>query len=361
LTTTLSSFTQGRDNNFNLLRFVAASLVLISHSYVLASGDEHSEPLREQLGVTWGSIAVDVFFVTSGFLIARSYVMRKSLLIFFWSRFLRIFPALIIAVFFSSFVVGLIFTELPFRDYFGSFQLYKYVLKNCVVFIGAEYDLPGVFLETPYPRAVNGSLWTLPNEVRLYALLVLVLSILKYLQIKISFLKIPVMLFLIVLAVLTMNILNHYVDFYSGRFLGLFYMFFLGGLCYFYQEKIPLTTPFFLVVLILLILSSVNRDFFYLIYLMSLPYIIFYLAYVPNGKIRLFNQLGDYSYGIYIYAFPVQQSLVSIMPGISISKMILFASLITLLLSILSWKFVEKKALSYKSNAPYFSKFFERA
>ncbi|WP_372340911.1 acyltransferase family protein [Paraglaciecola sp.] len=66
--TLLSSYANGRDNNFNLIRFIAACLVLFSHSFALVLGGGLHEPLRGFLNMTLGTIAVDIFFITSGFL-----------------------------------------------------------------------------------------------------------------------------------------------------------------------------------------------------------------------------------------------------------------------------------------------------
>ena len=88
----LKDVADSRENNFNLLRIVAASAVLVSHSYPLSLGPKAAEPLSQSLGVTLGSVAVDVFFVVSGFLVTASLVRRQSSLDFIVGRFLRIFP-----------------------------------------------------------------------------------------------------------------------------------------------------------------------------------------------------------------------------------------------------------------------------
>ena len=81
--------TSGRDNNFNLIRFCAAFAVLISHSFAIATGSGSAEPMRHTLGLTWAYIAVDVFFLTSGFLVTASLISRQSAVGFAWARALR--------------------------------------------------------------------------------------------------------------------------------------------------------------------------------------------------------------------------------------------------------------------------------
>src|SRR4051812_37415672 len=87
----LAELVRGRDNNFNVIRLMAAFAVLVTHSFGMTTG---SEPLRSSLGLTWGVIAVNVFFLTSGFLVTSSLLGRNSALDFIWARVLRIYPAL---------------------------------------------------------------------------------------------------------------------------------------------------------------------------------------------------------------------------------------------------------------------------
>ena len=153
----LADLAKGRDNNFNLIRFIAASLVLFSHSYPLAMGNGFPEPLSNSLGTSWGSIAVDVFFVASGFFIAASFSLKSSFKSFAMARILRIYPALIITTLLTVFVLGPLFTSLSLFDYFSHSQTYQYLIKNTTLLTGIEYYLPGVFTDTPYNQAVNGS------------------------------------------------------------------------------------------------------------------------------------------------------------------------------------------------------------
>ena len=125
----LAGYTTGRDNNFNLIRFLAAFLVLFSHSFPLV-GVGGKEPLYETVGMTWGEVAVDIFFITSGFLITGSYFSRGSLQAFVRARLLRIYPALVVAVIFYVFVIGMHFTTLSAYEYLLNHQTQKYFIKN---------------------------------------------------------------------------------------------------------------------------------------------------------------------------------------------------------------------------------------
>ena len=170
----LSSYSQGRDNNFNLIRIIAALAVLVTHSFAVAIGSGDAEPFRGSLGMTMGSIAVDVFFITSGFLVTSSLLNRQSTIEFVWARVLRIFPALLAMLLLTVFALGVFLTSLPISAYFSLPMTYIYLAKNATLLMGVAYNLPGVFDSNPYKSAVNGSLWTMPHEVRMYAILTIV-------------------------------------------------------------------------------------------------------------------------------------------------------------------------------------------
>lgn len=344
----LSTYTTSRDNNFNLIRFIAASLVLYSHSFALALGSGNAEPLRSTIGMTWGTIAVDIFFVTSGFLITSSYFSRNNIVAFVWARVLRIYPALIVAILFCVFVVGLWFTTNSFSEYLSSQETYKYLIKNSILFFGVEYRLPGVFLDVPYEGSVNGSLWTLPYEVKMYAILALILGSVTYIGKRVDLFSIRNTMLFIGIFSIGLHVFNHFQPVLPEKFIRLFSMFFIGSAFYIWKDKIYLPTKIVLIGLPLLILSSINKDVFFLLYCLLLPFLIFYLAYVPSGLVRKFNNYGDYSYGIYIYAFPVQQSVAAITPHVSVPSMIVLSFVSTLILSIISWHLIEKKFLKMK-------------
>lgn len=167
----LSNFTEGKDNNFNLIRIVAALAVLVTHSFALAIGTGDAEPFRNTLGMTMGAIAVDVFFITSGFLVTGSLFTRQSAIEFIWARSLRIFPALLVMLVLTVFVLGVYFTSLPVDSYLRNSMTHRYFLSCATLVAGITYNLPGVFEGNPYKSAVNGSLWTMPYEIKMYLIL----------------------------------------------------------------------------------------------------------------------------------------------------------------------------------------------
>jgi len=85
------------------------------------------------------------------------------------------------------------------------------------------------------------------------------------------------------------------------------------------------------------------------VYPPTIAYIVLWLAYVPGGWLRAYNRVGDYSYGVYIYAFPVQQALIASFPDMGAMGVFLSATAITLPLAIASWHYIEKPALARKA------------
>ncbi len=129
-------------------------------------------------------------------------------------------------------------------------------------------------------------------------------------------------------------------------------VFFLSAAMYSWRDRIPLRASWFLAaIVVVLVAARLPQVVFEASYRLLLPYIVFYLAYVPGGAIRQYNKAGDYSYGLYIYAFPVQQMVVAAMPGISVIQLFLCAGLLTFVCAIASWHLVETKAMAWREKA----------
>jgi len=331
------------------LRFIAATLVLITHSFALSSGDPNAEPLRTSLGITWGSIAVDIFFVTSGFLVTGSLVYRQNLYNFVVARALRIYPALWAALSLTVLVVGIHLTTLSAEAFFSDAGTWKYLAKNALLATGIAYYLPGTFMDNPWPRAVNGSLWSLPLEIKMYAALAITWSIAKLFGKNIvkSFAWGCIALMVTSLFISLIIIISNTQ---SNLHFPLIAMFFSGATIQVLKNRIPISSRLFLLVLTALLISTLlDRGVFEFAYQLAIPYLVMYLALVPTGAVRHFNKLGDYSYGIYIYAFPIQQALAHYWKGIGSIEMIAFSFPITLVLAFASWHLIEKRALSFKT------------
>ncbi len=339
----LGSVDRSRDNNLNLIRLAAALMVLVSHSYVLAPGGPRAEPWHA-LGITPGAIAVDVFFFCSGLLVMSSWWHVPSLRAFALARAARVLPGLWAMVALSVPVLYL-FSKADAAGYFGAPETWIYVLKNSTLFGGTTGLLPRVFEDNPFAGAVNGSLWTLPHEVRCYALLaaVGVVARLAGHRQRQAVTLAWALLALGAAALLVRAALQGADDPRSRLLL----MFSLGALAYQGRDRLRLRAgAAFACVAVLAAGTLLQSRLYTAVYPLPLAYLVLALAYLPGGALRQFNRLGDYSYGVYIYAFPVQQAVTALQPQIGLGTHIAVSTLFTLVLAVLSWHAVEKPALA---------------
>jgi peptidoglycan/LPS O-acetylase OafA/YrhL len=342
----LASVTQGKNNNFNLIRILAAFAVLVAHSYALL---DRPDPFGQALGIDLGSFAVDVFFIASGFLVTGSLLLRQSLRDYFLARVLRIYPALLVVLLLTVFVLGAFFTTLSLASYYSHPQIYLY-LKRCLTLVtGAAYYLPGVFEDNPYKSAVNGSLWSMVYEVKMYISLAIFWALCSAIkQYGIRVFRAVIVVSAVVSAILVL--VYKFSDRDESQSIRLFFMFFSGAAYWILKDRVRLSAPIFGSVCAMLIVSALlGETAFFLVYQLSIAYLLFYLAYVPADMLRKYNTVGDYSYGVYIYAFPIQQSLIALLPKISVLELTLLSGALTLVLAALSWHLIERRALDLKN------------
>lgn len=346
----LSNYAGSKNNNFNLIRMIAASAVLFTHSFSLATGVTSNEPTLSSSGeMTAGAIAVDVFFVTSGFLVTASLLSRQSIIDFIVARTLRILPALIVVLLLTLLVLGPLFTTIPIRDYATHPSTFSYFWLCSTLVFQIPYLLPGVFESNPYQGVINGSLWSMKYEVRLYALLAGLWLFASLGGNSRSYIfRLMIISFAAVLCGAT--IAQVIVDEPVSTGLRLACFFFSGAAYNVLADHIPLSARTCWGIIGILILWGLFRiEFHAAAYYICLPYILFFLAYVPSGIVRNYNLLGDYSYGVYIYAFPVQQSIVALAPGVTPTEITLVAFPVTFAFAWLSWHLIESRALEKKN------------
>ncbi len=328
----LENHFDNKRNNFDFIRFLASILVIFSHSFALSVVS--NEPLSEFSAgrFTFGSIAVAIFFIISGMFICQSFQRSASIYTFTLSRCLRIFPALIPLTILTTFVLGALVTSEELKSYFSDKTTYSY-LQN-ISAIKIQFELPGVFEHNPYVNVVNGSLWSLRYEIICYCLVVAVGIIYQR-----KFL-IPFLIILVLAGIFRDKLLN----------ITLIY-FFIGSMIYVFRRHIRLSHPLAFLSLISLIANihfNTNLATCFIINAICLGYLIIYLGFSTSKYFHNFTKYGDFSYGIYIYAFPVQQLLYYKIDGLQPISCFIIATLTTIVLAILSWHFVEKKALTLK-------------
>lgn len=345
---TLGSSFDPRSNNIDLIRLLAASLVLISHSWPLTGRE--IDPVTILTGglVGGGTLAVLVFFTLSGFLVTKS-ALERPISDYVVSRTLRVVPGLFVASMFDVFVIGVLFTTIPISEYFVSPITREHAL-NFLVF-PTQFDLPHVFYGTPYPH-VNGSLWTLPIECFLYLCLPIVAAF-GLLRPRFGWLPLGLFAAYAVYATTFLGV----TDAQRGRWVfptvqeypliqfGLFFL--VGSFAYIYRDRVPLSGGLCAIALILLY-GARNTIIAPLVFVGGLSYLTLCLA-VGTPRIVSLRRLGDLSYGVYIFAWPVQKSVITLVPGIGPRTLTWIALPITLALAYLSWHCVEKQALHLRS------------
>lgn len=303
----LSDRDQGRDNNLNLIRALAASAVLVSHAYPIALGPGATQPLERVTGHTLGALSVYAFFVISGFLISMSFARSSSWVSFMAARILRLVPGLVVSLILVAFVLGPVVTALPPGAYFGDPATYAFVIRNTLL-VPLQFTLPGVFETQPY-TAVEGSIWTLFYEVVCY-MGVFVLGIAGLLARRGAM----AVIFLAYLALWLVIEAQGAPHPRIASLQDLSLPFVVGMAFYQWRARLPLSL-WGVAVLGALAWAVQGLVIYDLALVLALSYAVFWVGYVPGGVLRRYNRLGDYSYGIYIYAFPLQGAAVWAMGG----------------------------------------------
>ena len=331
MTRTLDAAWRGGTNHFHLIRLIAAWLVIYSHAWAItgAPGTDH---LGQLTGHTAGGFAVDVFFTISGFLIAASYE-RNRWQDFLLARALRIFPALIVCVALATCVLGPWLSISP--DYWRDAKTWHYAWGG-VTLIDLQFWLPGVFDALPR-TAVNGSLWTLPIEVRLYlalffAGLIGMLHRWRYLA----------GWALAIGAACAFAWKRAPLPEYAENLIWVTAFFITGTLCWVWRERIRLSLR---VLLALIAACAFARGSIAFIpcYFATVAYGTFVLAFLPG---RPWIRHNDLSYGIYLYGWPMQQ--LALMAGATtILSNIVAGTALALCCAALSWFAIERPALAW--------------
>jgi peptidoglycan/LPS O-acetylase OafA/YrhL len=337
----LGDYTAGRDNNIQLLRLLSAASVIAFHSYAFTGHMENDPVWRATSDTNFGALGVRCFFVLSGFLVTQSWLRHPRLPAFLAARVLRIYPALFAAVALTILLAGLS-SPLPWSRFLFDPITIDYAWRNALAW-QVRFDLPGAFATNPFPGGSNGSLWTLPIELRLYVGVAIagIAGILVRRNLCAAVFVALVALFALKPEWLPLEPNDPGVP-------ELALLFGLGSLAYVWRSTLPLSLA-----------ATVAAILFYAwnplgfgrgpVATLILCYLVLVLAYHPWLKWRAFNRIGDYSYGLYVFAFPVQQTIVFRMPSLTPGELFAFSFLATLVLAVASWHVLEKPALRLRS------------
>jgi peptidoglycan/LPS O-acetylase OafA/YrhL len=325
-------------NAFDHVRLGAAFMVLYSHHFAL-----WGLPEPATLGGTVGHLGLGIFFSLSGYLVSISLASDPHAGRFLMRRVLRILPGLTVNVLFCVFILGLALTRLPLADYLRHPTTQAFFLN---LLFSPRFALPGVMENAPHPFAINGSLWTLPFELLGYLVLAAggvvlgrkvrwICPILAALCAALSVLWQPSEP-LVVWA----NDLRHVPSFLAWFFAG-------ATLAHVGANWLQIRHLAVLLAAFVLIPHSVVQQ---VLTILIVPLLTLCLGQQPVA--RQFALKRDCSYGVYLYAFPIQQLIITELGGIGFWASMVLAALLTWTCARLSWSLVEEPMLRFKPRRP---------
>ena len=323
------------------MRLFAAFAVLVGHAWPLTG--RHDVP--RVAGVQLFDLGVYVFFCLSGFLIATSWARSPRVVPFLLRRVFRIFPALVVVVFATVFVVGPLVSSLSATVYFGEPRTWLYLTN---VTLTTTYTLPGVFLANPIDGTVNGSLWTLGPEFLCY-LGVVAIGLITLRAAR------PEWFRLAVFAAVGIGVAVIYLSGSSPRgaedVLGVL-VFFAGGALLAQLDGLRMSAVLRRPVVVVgvtaawIVVGTVVPEYAMLFAWLLLPVIVVGVGAQSTPGVRRVGRFGDFSYGLYLWGFPVQQVVTERLPGIPLAVDILMVATIAGALAFASWWLVERRAIA---------------
>ncbi len=344
--------TSARQNNFDFIRFAAATLVWFGHCFTLY---DYNAPIRALGLQVWG---VHIFFIISGYLVTWSYLRHINWRVFVKNRVLRIYPGLAVTVLWGTFLVGPLITLFSLHDYFSSRDLWQrffscilltqidlgsHFWSHLIASSGVYLQLPGVFSDSSHALEIfNGSLWTIPLEVRCYGAIV-ILGLLRGLKI------LPVLFLVFLLFYCSNKVGAGPTEWAMWDYIS----FALGALFYLARDTIRFNGRYLIFFLLLfsVVFWAPANGLRILLCLIALTYIVLWFAFLKLPHIGSFGKYGDFSYGIYLFAWPVQQLCLSLLSRNNFPEFMVLSFVITFVCALVSWFLIEKPALYLKESS----------
>ncbi|MCS4294103.1 peptidoglycan/LPS O-acetylase OafA/YrhL [Comamonas sp. BIGb0152] len=329
-------------NHFNTIRLLTAWAVIVAHHYSITGVTAPAWISNQWLNWAWlGGVAVMTFFVISGYLVTLSWMREPRLLPFLWKRVLRLWPGLCGTVLICIFVFGLAFTALPAPAYLTSASVLEFV--GNLTLVRAATGLPGVFTGQPVAGTMNGPLWTIPLEFFSYCALAVagLLGILHHRWVG-SLLCAAYMLWYLLCknddVTGELVLWPMYTAYFAaGCLIGLHSQWFRQHA----SRLLMLLLPLCLLAYFLTPYQSTARFLLWPILIIAIG--------SRSAQRNWLHRIGDPSYGIYLYGFPVAQAVTALWPqlpfGINLAVTIATATA----LGCASWRYIESRALRYKS------------
>ncbi|GAB2457844.1 acyltransferase [Comamonas humi] len=328
-------------NHFDLVRLLTAWSVIVAHHFPITGATAPGWLSNQWLHWAWlGGVAVMTFFVISGYLVTLSWRREPRLLPFMWKRVLRLWPALFVSVLACVFVFGLAFTSLPAHEFLASPGVRAFAVNLSL--LKAETGLPGVFTGQPVPEAINGPYWTIPLEFLCYCALALagVLGLLKH-RTWGSLACGGYMLWYLVFRNEDISGEIQLWPMYTAYFAAGALIALNAGWFHRHVRKI-----------LALLLPLCLAAYFFTPYLATARFLLWPALIIALGSIPArsdwLRRWGDPSYGVYLYGFPIAQSVTMLWPGLPFTANLAISITAATAMGVLSWKYIESKALRFK-------------
>lgn len=335
---------RGRPSGFDYLRIGMAVAIVITHSAITSYGRLTDIALWESPLRGVARLVLPMFFSMSGFLVGSSLERCKTLVMFIGLRVIRIYPALAVEVLLSALLIGPLVTTLDLGSYFSNATFYRY-LVNMTGHI--SYDLPGVFADNPLPNTVNAQLWTVPYE--LYCYVACVLAGLAGVNKRRMIAPIVVVGVCVVHLAARLYIHHGSYEYITGAIPGpLLIAYAFGGLAvYKYRDVLP-RGKWYLALSLAFAIVTAGLPYGEYIALFPACYAMAIFG-ISNPRRIYIIRSADYSYGIFLYGFVIQQTLMMALPWARIWYVNAALSVpLAALVAAASWHLVERPALQSK-------------
>lgn len=341
----------GHDNFFTPLRLLFALMVMVGHAFMIAKRDLDAEPTL-YFDYTPSYLAVNLFFIASGFLVTKSMLYRRDKAAYSSARILRIFPALFVHVLFVMLIMGPFVTTLPLAEFFTHPDFYTQPLQ-VMSFYETNMVLPGA-LGSNHESIASGALWTLRYEVLAYigTGLAFALGLMR----KKWMLVAQFGLFAVLWPVAHLTGIYDTLSASAQAVLRFGLCYGLGAAIFAYREKLSFNI-LGLPVIGLFITLFHGTVLFEPLVNVWLGYFIFWAAYLQLPKFNRLQSLSDLSYGVYIYHWCILQWFFYKMPNLNGWQLLFLAIPVTFVLAHLSWHLVEKPTLKHKNSFARWLKF----
>lgn len=337
-------YLSAQENNFRLLRFLTALTVAATHCLWVVYGFNPSKEGLIGILIQASHCGICIFFGLSGYLITASLMERPNYLRYTISRIIRLCPLLLFSSLLIAFVAGPLFTTASTEAYYNDWQLWAFIPLSTLSF--SELSLPGLFENAPAGSDVNVTLWTLKYEIAAYIGLA-ALSLFGLLNRRLVWiwagLAIAAFIYVSYFTQLRAEIAVLQHGFRFG------FAFLIGLILYSYKNIIPVN---FIGVLLVIGFAAYTNSSAYMepFRIVALTYTAIWFGSQKAGFLNFYNRFGDYSYGIFVFHWPIAQLVLQMNPAITYGQLLLVVMPFTLALAVISWHGIEEPLLSARTS-----------